>query len=65
MTNTPGLKPTYTCDCCGETFYAAWSKKEAKEEAQKNFPDNQDEPQAIVCDDCYKAFMAWHTKETP
>lgn len=52
-------KETYKCKCCGGVFEKGWSEEEAREEAVRNFPDVQKEPQVIICDDCYKAFMVY------
>ena len=45
-----------TCENCGTVFESAWTEKEARDEAARNYPGlNVDAPStAVVCDDCYK-----------
>ena len=60
MSSTPDLKKGDECKCeaCGETFYVAWSTKEARQEQKDNgWGDLSDSDTMIVCDDCYKKIM--------
>lgn len=47
----------FVCAMCGCTFQKAWSDEEAKAEVAETFPDELDEPMAIVCDDCYQRLV--------
>jgi rubredoxin len=55
-------KPIYTCSACGLTFKGTRSDKEAKAEAEVEFPEMIGEPHNVVCDGCYNEFMAWHNR---
>jgi ssDNA-binding Zn-finger/Zn-ribbon topoisomerase 1 len=61
MANESNNQPLeYTCDKCGEAFVSGWSDEEASAEFEENFPETADEEEtAVLCDDCYKAFMQW------
>lgn len=58
----------YTCEGCGGTFTPApgWSEEDAAKEAEQLFgaPVPEDD-RAILCDDCYKQFLAWFETLTP
>lgn len=46
----------YKCENCGNVYEKGWSDDEAKKEAELYFgkhPDNWNDRQAVVCDDCY------------
>lgn len=48
----------FKCGSCGGIFEMAWSEKESKKEAEKNWGEKADiENMAIICDDCYKILM--------
>lgn len=54
---------TYTCAKCGGSF-ESFNDDAAQEEALLNWGQRGDMPgMAIVCDDCYQAFMAWWRDE--
>ncbi len=55
-----GMAEEYACAHCGETYKKGWSEKEATAEAKANWGDLPDDDKAVVCDDCFKKFMAWH-----
>jgi hypothetical protein len=58
MTEKIAQNKLVRCEGCGLLFESEWSHEEAVAEYQKNFqqaPNMQDS--AIVCDDCYNAFM--------
>lgn len=60
MTQPAGSE--YTCAQCGGTFNRASDDAPAIAEAARDFgvPDASTDPRmAIVCDDCYRALMAW------
>jgi hypothetical protein len=53
----------YTCALCGETFEKGWSDEEAHAETREKFLGFDPEKDcAVICDDCYQAFMAWYSK---
>lgn len=46
----------YKCEHCGVVYKKAWSDEEAKQEAEEIFgkhPDNWNDEQVIICDDCF------------
>jgi DNA-directed RNA polymerase subunit RPC12/RpoP len=56
---------TFICARCGGTFDTEWSDDEADAEYKENFPEVRgNEAREVVCDDCYKEFMAWHKRAT-
>jgi hypothetical protein len=60
MTQPAGSK--YTCANCRGTFLRASDDAAAIAEAARDFatPDaSRDPAMAILCDDCYRAFMVW------
>jgi hypothetical protein len=50
---------TFTCERCGGTFTSASSDGEAMAEARANGFTEPQEDIALICDDCYQAFMDW------
>lgn len=48
----------FRCAKCGETFSKAWSEEEARAEEAALFGAN-DPDAAVLCDDCYRAFLRW------
>lgn len=49
----------FRCECCGEVFEEIMgAEEEAREEAARDFPGEDVEDMAIVCDDCYTAIIA-------
>jgi hypothetical protein len=59
------MSGSFTCEQCRGTFPKAWSDEERDAEAKANGFDLDDA--IIVCDDCYKAIMAFneHTPGAP
>lgn len=51
----------YQCEHCKGIFTKVQDEDDATvAEFAENFPDTpKDEELAIICDDCYKAFMRW------
>ena len=50
----------FTCAKCGNTFTKGWTDAEAAAEHRRNMPEvPTDEPTAVLCDPCYRRFMAW------
>lgn len=47
---------TFTCAKCGDVFVSERPEEEAIAERQAQFGD-WDWPDAVICDDCYKAFI--------
>jgi hypothetical protein len=57
---------TYTCQQCGGTFTSERSQAEANAEAEDlwgTVQASEDASMAEVCEDCYRAFMAWFTAQ--
>ena len=44
----------YQCALCGGIFQKVWSDDEANAEYAELFPDQQDEPMEVVCENCFK-----------
>lgn len=56
----------YQCEQCGGIFDKGWEDADANHEAQdlwgvENAQAHQDF--AVVCDDCFQAFMHWHEEK--
>jgi hypothetical protein len=50
----------FTCAKCGGVFTKGWSDGEAEANYRANMPEvPSNEPTALICDDCYRRFMAW------
>jgi hypothetical protein len=50
----------FTCAKCGGTFTKGRSDEQAAAEHRKNMPEvPTDEPTALLCDPCYRQFVAW------
>ena len=48
----------FVCDRCRESFISDQSDEEAEQEYAEIFgPEHQDDPRAVLCDDCWKAIM--------
>jgi Zn finger protein HypA/HybF involved in hydrogenase expression len=57
---TTEIKPNeFQCAKCGGIFEKDWSDEEAKAEMVNLWGDLPEEEQAVICDDCHKAFMKW------
>lgn len=53
------LKPgEFKCEQCDGIFKKGWSEEEAIDEQRRNFNEEPKDDDAILCDDCYRAFMA-------
>lgn len=44
----------YQCALCGGVFTTTVSEDDAEAEYAAVFPDDVDEPGAVVCDDCWR-----------
>ena len=57
----PETPVTYTCDHCGGVFDSGRTEAEANAEARANWgvDRTQDPTMAVICDDCYRAMLAW------
>lgn len=47
----------YKCAYCGEIYEKGWSDEESKKEAEEIFgkhPDEWNDGQVVICDDCFK-----------
>jgi len=55
------MADTYTCKRCGGTFEKTWTDEEANAERDTLFSpaELEAEGESVICDDCFKAFMAW------
>jgi len=54
----------YCCAHCGGTFVSAWDDEDANQEAVEQWGRRGDDPSmVVVCDDCYREFMAWRETE--
>lgn len=52
------MEPTFTCTSCGGTFDKGRSDAEADAECLAVFGVTHRADDAVLCDDCYEAFMA-------
>lgn len=52
------MSETYTCSVCGGTFKKAWTEAGALAEAEALFPGLAPSDRSIVCDVCFRRFMA-------
>jgi hypothetical protein len=48
---------TFTCARCGGTWDKVWTDEEAMAEAEATFTEAELTDAAVICDDCYQAFM--------
>jgi len=51
--------PTYTCDHCKQEFMSDRPDEEAEKEHQEVFGEPVGEDTGVLCDDCWKEFIAW------
>jgi hypothetical protein len=54
----------FICGRCKKAFECGRSDEEALSEMRKEFGDLSPGERACVCEDCYKAFLQWTTKNT-
>lgn len=55
-----GIGEPYICDRCGGRFKKVRSDEEAVAEANSLWaPETLADEQAVVCDSCFREFMAW------
>ena len=55
-----------TCASCGRTFKKARSDEEAVAEARSLWtPETMADEQAVICDPCFREFMAWAEVNAP
>ena len=61
------MADTFVCARCSGEFEKAVSDEAQQEEYEREFPieASVDAPRDTVCDDCYKAFMAWFDPNRP
>ena len=61
-----GIGEPYTCACCGSTFTKVRSDEEAMAEAGSLWtPETMADPQAVICDPCFREFMEWAKVNAP
>jgi DNA-directed RNA polymerase subunit RPC12/RpoP len=61
-----GTGESYTCARCGGTFRKVRSDEDAMAEAESLWtPETMADPQAIVCDPCFREFIAWAKVNVP
>jgi len=48
----------FTCTACGGTFDQGWSDDAAAAECLETFGTPHQSDDAVLCDDCYRAFMS-------
>lgn len=63
MTQTAETIETFTCANCKGEFNKGRSDEEALAELEEDFPDDQDQPMEVICEDCYQqmtAFYGWN-----
>jgi hypothetical protein len=61
-----GVGESFTCARCGTVHEKGWSDEEAMAEAEDLWtPETMADPQAIVCDDCFREFMEWARVNVP
>lgn len=57
---------SYTCARCGGTFGKVRSDEEAMAAAEALWtPETMADPQAVICDDCFREFIAWAKVNIP
>lgn len=56
---------SYTCAICHRDLVSPRSDEEARAEAERVFGPIAKEDEAVICDDCHKAFKAWFDQLTP
>jgi DNA-directed RNA polymerase subunit RPC12/RpoP len=64
MSATPKSGQSYICESCGETYVSDWTDSEADTEALEKWGPLAAEDRAVVCDDCFREFIAWHEKRS-
>jgi hypothetical protein len=61
-----GIGDSCICARCGSTFEKVRSDEEALAEAESLWtPETMAEPQAVICDPCFREFMAWAEVNAP
>jgi len=61
-----GEGESYTCARCGGTFEKVRSDEEAMAEARSLWtPETMADPQAVICDPCFREFIAWAKVNIP
>jgi len=65
MEDFDGMSDTYTCANCEGVFIKAWSDEEARAEYEATEPNAaaRSDVTDVICDDCYRKFMAWAARE--
>jgi hypothetical protein len=61
-----GTGDRYICERCGGRFVKTRSDEEAEAERRSLWtPEANADPQAIICDDCFREFVAWAKVNAP
>ena len=61
-----GIGESYTCERCSGTFKKVRSDEEAMAEADSLWtPETMADEQAVICDDCFREFIAWAQVNVP
>lgn len=61
-----GTWDLYTCERCGGEFIKIISDEEARADAESLWtPETMADPQAVICDDCFREFIAWARVNVP
>lgn len=60
-------RTTYVCARCGGTFDKGWTDEEALAEKEVLWGPEIDRAEQfiILCNDCFEAFMKWHSIGRP
>ena len=61
-----GIGESFTCARCGGTFEKTRNDEEAMAEASSLWtPETMADEQAVICDPCFREFMAWTEVNAP
>jgi hypothetical protein len=57
---------TLICSLCGETIITSpETRKRAREVYKQDFPEDQEDGKAPVCQDCYRLVLKWRAEGEP
>jgi hypothetical protein len=60
------MSESFTCARCGDTFRKTRSDEEATAEAESLWtPETMADPQVLICDPCFREFIAWAKVNVP